>query len=178
MTVESQAIRARRTQKLRHDRVVGLVREVAVKLYRSSYVAPLGKFLPKAEEDRFEKLERRGIQPDAWLRIPNGWLVVFEVWGQGEAFEKATYELFRISRRLEVRGYNIICLTGKKGGDWDRRKAYGLAKTVLDNVKETRLRPKQVRVAEVNLDALHDDRRIKESIRAQLERPTASSIIT
>ena len=128
-----------------------------------------GKFLPQDQHYRLKNLEGlRGIQPDVWVKIPNGWLVVYEIWAQGEAIDKATYELFRIALRRSVRKYNIICLGNKSRRRWSKKKAYRLAKLVLDNVKGARLKSNRVRVAEVDLDELHDFRRAKATLLKQL----------
>ena len=96
-----------------------------------------------------------------------GGSLVYEIWAQ-EATDNATYELFRIALRRNVRKYNIICLGSKSKSSWSKEKAYHLAQLVLDNVRGAHLKSNQVRVAEVDLDKLHDFRRAKASLLKQL----------
>ena len=139
---KTPGIVARETQSKGHDRVVEMVREIAKETYKDSHVSVPGKFLPQDRHYGLENLEgRRGIQPDVWVKIPNGWRVVYEIWAQ-EAIDKATYELFRIALSRNVRKYNIICLGSKSKSRWSKKKAYHLAKLVLDNLKGAHLKPK------------------------------------
>ncbi len=165
MTILPSGVKAHRTQRY-HDDVVELVRDIARKRYRGkgSAVSDRGKFLPSIETDPWPKLKRLGIQPDVWVKKPNGHLTVYEVWAKGEAFDKATYELFRIALRVKVDEYNIVCLTTVKGGKWNREVAGRLAKMVLNNVKNSQLDLKQVHVAELDLNEIRDDRRIKKCL--------------
>jgi hypothetical protein len=150
-----------------------LVRDIARKRYggKGSKVSDPGKFLPSNEEDRWPKLKRLGVQPDVWVKKPNGHLTIYEIWAKGEAFDKATYELFRIARRKKVDEYNIVCLKTVKGGKWNRDVAGSLVQMVLSNVKNSQLELRQIHVAELDLNEIRDDVRIKKSLERQFRRP-------